>query len=114
MVDGNRSFGHDRWTAKDGIRHERADSNGIRLECHRSERSPAVKPWERGGAGVTVVVGDEEEVESKLLDPSPTLDERRELGIRNVENSESKLGHGSVFQFRTPPTAIRLNRRGDR
>ena len=53
---------------------------------------------------MTVVVGDEKEVESKLLDPSPTLNERRKLRIRNVENSESKLGHGSVSQLRNPAT----------
>src|SRR5918992_3963495 len=96
MVYGNRSFGDDRWIAKDGIRHEGPDSNGLRLECHRSERRPAVEPRERGRARVTVVIGDEEEVEPKLLDPSPTLDERRELRIGNDEDSESKLGHGSV------------------
>ena len=53
---------------------------------------------------MTVMVGDEEEVESKVLDPSPTLDEPGELRIRNVENSESKLGHGSVSQLRNPAT----------
>jgi hypothetical protein len=45
---------------------------------------------------VAVVVGDEEEVETKLLDPSPAPGRRGELRVRNVENSESEPAHGSL------------------
>src|ERR687895_430834 len=98
MVYGDRSLGDDCWGAKDRIRHQRTDSNRLRLERHRGERGPAVEPRKRGGAGMAVMVGDEKGVEPELLDPSPSTDQRAELRIRNVENPESKLGHGSVLQ----------------
>jgi hypothetical protein len=45
------------------------------------------------------MVGDEQEVEPELLDASPPFDQGRKRRIRNIENAESKLGHGSVLQL---------------
>jgi hypothetical protein len=42
---------------------------------------------------VSIVVSDEEKVESEFFDLPPALDESGERRIRNIKNAEAELGH---------------------